>query len=175
MKDEGQLEDGFENEKAGILKVKSPEEISSPKQSSGKSQAKFDEDLILKYPSSNKRVALQVECFGLKPEGESPEADTAPNSQTLHISPHGFEFRSSDMYETGSLIKIQVKLPDYWTRKQRLVDYGRIDQPSEFRVLAKVIRTEDSGRKSKKKVVVAQTLIIDSVDEEVLKNFLSEG
>jgi hypothetical protein len=134
----------------------------------------FDEDLVKKYPSSNKKLSLHVSNFGINSDENNPEKNK--NGQTLHISPHGLEFISNAKdYEAGALIKIQVRIPDYWARKQKFVEYGRIDNPTEFRVLAKVLKTEDIGKRGKKKLVLAQTLVIDSVDEQVLKTFLQEG
>jgi hypothetical protein len=57
----------------------------------------------------------------------------------------------------------------------RFVEYRRVDTPETFKVLAKVVRTEEIGKRGKKKLVVVQTVNMDDVDEQVLKNFLQEG
>ena len=75
----------------------------------------------------------------------------------------------------GTLLKINVTLPDYWNLKQKFVDYGRVDTPGKFKVLAKVLKTEDIGIRGKKKLVLVQTVNIDEVDEQVLKSFLQEA
>ena len=128
----------------------------------------FDEDLIRKYPRANKKISVEVSTYGL-------ESDDDCKSQTMYISPHGMEFKTTEEFACGTLLKIQVALPDYWRRKQQFVDYNRIDTPDQFRVLAKVVKTEDIGKRGKRKMVVAQTLIMDEVDEKVLKGFLQEG
>jgi len=149
-------------------------QLETTQSSSEDDNANFDEDLVKKYPSSNKKLSLHVTNFGIA--SDEINLDQNKNGQTIHISPHGLEFVSSTKdYEEGALIKIQVRIPDYWARKQKFVEYGRIDNPTEFRVLAKVLKTEDIGKRGKKKLVLAQTLVIDSVDEQVLKNFLQEG
>ena len=58
--------------------------------------------------------------------------------------------------------------------KQKFVDYNRTDVPNQFRILAKVIKSEDIGKRGKKKLVLVQTVNIDEVDEQVLKSYLHE-
>jgi hypothetical protein len=137
-----------------------------------KVDANFDETLVKKYPHSAKKINLHVSEFGINHDEDAEEDDK--NGQSTFISPHGIEFRTASDYPEGSLLKIQIKIPDYWARKQKFVEYTRIDNPTEFRVLAKVLKTEDVGKRGKKKLVLAQTLIMDSVDEKVLKSFLQD-
>jgi hypothetical protein len=130
----------------------------------------FDADLIRKYPKANKRLELAIEKYGLRDDDVGE-----PNGQSQFISPHGLEFKTSGDFPEGSLIKIHVSLPNYWSRKQRFVEYTRIDTPDRFKILAKVVKSEDLGKRGKKKMITCQTLVIDEVDEQVLKNFLQEG
>lgn len=134
------------------------------------SKAGFNEDLIKKYPKSNKKISLDVMPYTIA-EKDNPDH----KAQSLFISPYGLEFQASRDYPAGTLLKIHVSLPDYWHRKQKLVDYRRIDQPDTFKILAKVVRTEDVGKRGKKKIVVVQTVNMDEVDEKVLKTYLQEG
>jgi hypothetical protein len=130
----------------------------------------FDFNLIRKYPRSNRKVGLAIAPYSiLSSEGNSD------STQSIHISPHGMEFQAQKDYPEGTLLKIQVALPDYWTRKQRFVDYQRIDTPGDFKVLAKVVKTEDLGKRGKKKLVTVQMVNMDEVDEQVLKSFLQDG
>jgi hypothetical protein len=133
----------------------------------------FDTELVTKYPRSNRKISLEVRPYGLVHEQRpsSPE----DKGQSVHISPHGIEFQGMREYPEGTLLKINVELPDYWARKQKFVEYSRIDSPGQFRVLAKVIRTEEIGKRGKKKKVIVQTVNIDEVDEKVLKSFLQEA
>ena len=130
----------------------------------------FDEDLIRKYPRANRRVEVLVEPFGIRQD----QADNN-NAQTQFISPHGIEFKTSEQFEEGDLIKVQVSLPNYWSRKQKFVDYTRIDTPGTFKILAKVLRCEGVGKRGRKQLVMCQTLVIDNVDEQVLRTYLQEG
>lgn len=129
----------------------------------------FNEDLIKKYPRANRKISVDVAAYGLLREGD--EAKTL----TTFISPYGMEFQAAKDYAPGTLLKIQISLPDYWTRKMKFVEYRRIDTPETFRVLAKVVRSEDIGKRGKKKLIVVQTVNMDDVDEKVLKTFLQEG
>ncbi|MGE0171793.1 MAG: PilZ domain-containing protein [Oligoflexales bacterium] len=132
--------------------------------------ASFNLDLIKKYPKSNRRLSLMVSAYGLHHEDGQE-----PNCTTVHISPYGIQFRSNQSYPEGTLLKIQIAMPDYWSRKQKFVDYGRIDTPEDFKVLAKVITTEDVGKRGKKKMVLVKTVNMDDVDEEVLKSYLQDN
>lgn len=157
---------------------------------SGQAEDKgFDEDLIKKYPRSNRRVAVNVAPYGLAGDvralsSESSERtpttgprklDEPPKGTTVHISPYGLQFRSLCHYDPGTLLKIHIAIPDYWARKQRFVDYGRVDTPGTFKILAKVLSSEDIGKRGKRKMVLARTVSMDDVDEQVLKSFLQEG
>jgi hypothetical protein len=130
----------------------------------------FNEDLIKKYPRANRKVALDVAPYGLL-----TDSGIEARVQTTFISPHGMEFQMTREVPPGTLLKIQVALPDYWNRKQRFVEYRRIDTPDTFRVLAKVVRAEDVGKRGKKKLVLVQTVNMDEIDEKVLKSFLQDG
>jgi len=131
----------------------------------------FNFDLISQFPSANKRVAISVKAYGI----DNDETNLNDKIQTSFISPHGLEFQAPAEYQEGTLLKIDVKLPNYWSRKQQYVDYTRIDTPDSFKVLARVVKTEDLGKRSRKKTITVQTVNIDEVDEKILREYLSEG
>lgn len=131
--------------------------------------AMFNEDLVKKYPRSNRRLTVGVAKYGII--AESGEED----AQTVHISPFGMQIRVGNEYEEGDLLKIFVNIPDYWDRKRRFVDYTRVDTPGTFKMLVKVVSTEEVGKRGKKKILLARTVNMDEVDEQVLKAFLQEG
>ena len=137
-------------------------------------ELEFDSELITKYPKSNKKIALEVEPYGLDESGKDEGVRQPPNAQCVHISPYGLEFQAQEDYPSGTLLRILVNLPNYWTRKQQLVEYRRIDKPEKFKILAKVVKTEDVGKRGKKKRVTVQTVNMDEIDEQVLKSFLQE-
>jgi hypothetical protein len=150
--------------------IKDDLDKSLPKENNKSNFEIFDENLIKKYPRSNRKITVEVQAYSLL-----TDTGNELKSQTSYISPYGMEFQISKDYTPGTLLKILVSLPDYWSRKQRLVDYNRIDTPNSFRVLAKVVRTEDIGKRGKKKIILVQTVNMDEVDEQVLKNYLQDG
>ena len=136
-------------------------------------QPAFDDALIKNYPKSNKKVPLFVSPYHIDAIEETTKIEN--NSQSLHISPHGFEFKTKEIFADGELVKIHVSLPNYWERKQKFVEYGRVNRPEHFKILGKVVKSEDVGKRGKQKLVTVQTIIIDAVDEEVLKHFLQDS
>lgn len=131
----------------------------------------FDIELVKGYPRANRKINLDVKPYGLLNEDVyNPDE----KGQTTFISPFGLEFQAPQNYPDGTLLKINISLPDYWVRKQRFVEYSRIDTPQEFKILAKVVKTEDLGKRGKKKLVLCQTVNIDEIDEQVLKSYLQE-
>ena len=143
-------------------KVANQEQVDSP-------ISLFNEDLVKKYPRSNRRLTVGVAKYGIT--AESGEED----AQTVHISPFGMQLRVGNEYEEGDLLKIFINIPDYWERKRRFVDYSRIDTPDNFKMLVKVVSSEEVGKRGKKKILLARTVNMDEVDEQVLKAFLQEG
>ncbi len=129
----------------------------------------FDKTLIRDYPKSNRKVTLEVGPYNLS-AGKS--ADVATHS--MHISPFGLEFAAPCDFPQGSLLRIDVSIPDYWSRKKKFVEYQRIDAPNTFRILGKVVGSEEFGKRGKKKLITIQTVNIDEVDDQVLKSFLEE-
>jgi hypothetical protein len=142
----------------------------SVKPSEPATSGKFDASLIKKYPRSTRKVSMRYGTYSISADDSSLEA-----TQSLHISPHGIEFQTTTPYAPGTLLRIQLDIPDYWQRKLRFVQYRRIDQPARFPILAKVVSVEDVGRRGKKKIVTVQTVSIDETDELVLKSYLQEG
>ncbi len=154
-----------------VLPAKDLSEIALDKEGAQKpSSANFDENLIKKYPRSNRKINVEVQTYTL-----ISETNLELKSLTSYISPYGMEFQTTRNYSPGTLLKILVSLPDYWSRKQRFVNYNRIDTPNTFKVLAKVVKTEDIGKRGKKKIILVQTVNMDEVDEQVLKSYLQDG
>jgi hypothetical protein len=134
----------------------------------------FDPELVRGYPKANRRIQLAVRPYSIAIEGEMPPKGNE-KAHTTFISPHGLEFQIPADYAHGTLLKIDVNIPDFWSRKQQFVDYSRIDSPQQFKILAKVVHIEEIGKRGRRKLVLAQTVNIDEVDEQVLKAFLQEG
>lgn len=130
----------------------------------------FDVELIKNYPRSSKKINLGVRQYGIAQE----ESETEDKCQTTYVSPHGIEFQSPTGYPDGTLLKINLNIPDYWSIKSKFVEYNRVDTPRNFPVLARVVKSVELGKRGKKKLILVQTLNIDEVDEQVLKSYLQE-
>jgi len=138
----------------------------------------FNIELVKSYPHADKKISLNIGPYQLdsiEEEKEEDEEDARHKCQTTFISPYGLEYQGAKDYPKGTLLKISISIPNYWLRKKKLVDYNRIDNPESFRILGKVISTQDCGKRGKKKLVLVQTVNIDEVDENILKTFLQEG
>ncbi|MBP9708372.1 MAG: hypothetical protein KBD78_12065 [Oligoflexales bacterium] len=135
----------------------------------------FDVDLVKKYPKSAKKMTIQVAPYSLRLHTTNELKEVVNTSLTTFISPYGVEFQTPQDYPEGTLLKIELSIPDYWIRKKSLVSYNRIDAPNSFALLAKVISKTEVGKRGKKKSIVAQTVNIDEIDIEVLKTYLQEG
>lgn len=131
----------------------------------------FDETLVSEFPKSNKKLNISVRQYNLTNENHGDHK----TSQCSRISPHGIEFQCPEDYELGTLLKIDVRLPDYWRLKKQYVDYSRIDAPDQFKILARVVKMEAVSKRSRKKKIIAKTVNIDEVDEIVLRTFLKDG
>ena len=127
------------------------------------------EEALFDYPKSNKRLEVKVKKYEFMSDKD------ALKGQTTRLSPEAIEFRSTKDYEVGTLLKISLTVPNYWDRKQQLDNYGRIDEPSELSILAKVVKSSRSGKRSRNRMVVAKTVNIADVDEKLLEEFLTKG
>lgn len=128
----------------------------------------FDTRLIKDYPNSQKKIHMQIGDYTIAEESSMIKV------QTSHISPHGFELATIKEYSVGSIVKLNIKIPDYWSRKQEFVNYGRIDKPKDFYVIGRVIDVDRNQGKNRRKKLTVQVVNIDETDQEVLKKFLSE-
>lgn len=133
----------------------------------------FNVELVKSYPHAEKKITLDIGPYQLEVIDDS--GDPRLKCLSTFISPYGIEFQGLKDYPKGTLLKINISIPDYWLRKKKLVEYNRIDNPDGFRILAKVIATQECGKRSKKKLILVQTVNIDEVDEHILKTYLQEG
>ena len=125
----------------------------------------FDERMV--KATAERRIPLEISAYSL-------DQQETVKSHSTHLSMHGIEFASSSDYARGTLLRINVFLPDFWRRKRKLVNYQRVEPPEHFRILAKVMKIDVHCRKSRKKLVLAQTVNMDEIDEKVLSSWLQE-
>ena len=131
----------------------------------------FHLDKIRSYPCAKKKVSISVSKFSVKvlhPDCEFQK------THSIHISPHGIDFQLSADYSEGDLLKIDVRIPNYWNRKKLFINYNRVNVPKSFHLIARVVeKTITKGRK--KNLFAVETLSIDDTDAQVLENFLQES
>lgn len=134
----------------------------------------IDIGLVKELPQSNLKLAIEIDHYSLL-NSETPEdLSKSYKSHTIYISPSEIKFLAPPKYSKGSILKILVKIPDYWPRKKNLVKYTRIDKPENFKILAKVIETEDTGKRKRKKAILAKVVNIDEIDEKILNSYINE-
>lgn len=133
----------------------------------------FSVELIKSYPRANQKLNVEIGPYTLATNADLN--GTRQKCLTTFISPFGLEFQGNRDYPEGTLLKISVSIPDYWTRKKKFVEYSRIDTPNDFKILARVVGSQDIGKRRTKKLILAQTVNIDDVDKQVLQAFLNEG
>lgn len=133
--------------------------------------SKVNVGLIRDYPKSNKRVALYVDYYRVDSFLSDNCSLERSNTSSTHISPHGVEFKIDVKYSVGDLLKIDVYIPNYWSRKKKLVDYDYLanEEPLSFRILGRVIERVPSGSRY---LVTLESLVIDDLDREILTSFI---
>ena len=128
----------------------------------------FDPKQIYDYPNAERKVQMIVGRVDMK-------QNTKYSSEKVHstfLSPFGIEFKGSPEIQVGMLLKVQIIIPDYWARMQRIVEYKRINTPEDFRVLIRVVETKRFGVRSRKRIIVSKVVNIDPIDKRVLSEYL---
>ena len=131
--------------------------------------------MVKTYPHAERKLAVEIGQYSLAASADFGQGPARHKALTTYISPYGMEIQGTKDYPEGTLLKIAVSLPDYWNRKKKFVDYNRVDVPGDFKLLAKVVGSQELGKRGKKRLILVQTVNIDEVDEKVLKAFLQEG
>jgi hypothetical protein len=97
------------------------------------------------------------------------------NTDSIGISPKGILFLSLDEFKKGSLLRVWVEIPDYWSRKSRIVEYRHTEAPTYFQVLSRVLSTEEILKRGTKFQILCEILSLDSVDESILVDYLNNS
>ncbi len=128
----------------------------------------FKAELVREYPKSNQKLEIFVGLYDMRSDSRDQKC------HSIHISPHGLEFQTPQNLIEGTLIKIHIKIPKYWERKSKLVNYGRTNPPQDMKILAKVVESEIKGKRLKKRNILAETVNIDQIDLQILDSFIRE-
>lgn len=93
-------------------------------------------------------------------------------SESIAISNKGVLFPSDSYYEKGTLMRVWIEIPDYWSRKSKHVEFRHSEAPTHFQILSRVIQCEEQNQSSAPYQVLCENLNIDSIDESVLQDYL---
>lgn len=126
---------------------------------------------IKDYPKASRKLELEVKPYSIT----STPVSTEDRAVTTYVTPFGLEFQGPQSFTKGTLVKINLTIPDFWERKQQFVEYRRVDQPSDIKIIGRVIECEELSKRGKKRRTLVQTLSIDEVDEKVLTSFLKDS
>ncbi len=94
-------------------------------------------------------------------------------TESIGISTKGMLFQSLTEFKKGSLLRIWVELPDYWSRKSKIVEYRHTEAPTFFQVLARVLSVEEILKRGTRYQILCENLTIDNVDETILDEYLN--
>ena len=96
-------------------------------------------------------------------------------SETIAISTKGLIFQSLTEFKKGTLLRVWVEIPDYWSRKARIVEYKHTDAPTYFQTLSRVLSSEEILKRGTKFQILCENLTLDSVDETILEDYLNSN
>ena len=139
-------------------------EMTSPQ---GEVSTKFDEITLFDLRLVSKKVKIKFSPYKI-----STQLKNMSQTETIAISSKGILFSSTDFYEVGSLMRVWVEIPDYWSRKSKYVDYRHTDAPSHFQILTRVVQCKNEILIQEKYHLLCETLNIDSIDNSVLQDYL---
>ncbi len=123
------------------------------------------------FERHNRKLSIEYGEYNVYLSDDLGQCDFL-KSHTMNISRGGMLFLAMQGYKEGTLLKIKIRIPDYWDRKAKYVKYGHVAKPCEMSVLCKVTRSESLHQKKKHKIAV-KTVNIDQIDEQVLLTYLS--
>ena len=132
---------------------------------------KFHLDKVRGYPCSKKKVSISVMKFSVRLFQSQCDYQ---KTHSIHISPYGIDFQLCADFCEGDLLKIDVRIPNYWNRKKYFISYNRVNVPKSFQLIARVVEKKNTkGRK--KNLFAVETLSIDDTDAQVLRSYLLEN
>jgi hypothetical protein len=96
-------------------------------------------------------------------------------TETISISTEGLSFLSPICVPLGSLTRVWLEVPDYWSKKSRLVPFRHTEAPTYFQILCRVQQVEETGKRNQKFQLTAAIVSLDPIDEKVLRDYLGLG
>ncbi|APJ02724.1 hypothetical protein [Silvanigrella aquatica] len=96
-------------------------------------------------------------------------------TESIAISNKGVLFLSLSELKKGTLLRIWIEIPDFWSRKSKIVEYRHTDAPTHFQVLSRVLSAEEILKRGTKYQILTEILSLDAVDENVLNEYLGNS
>jgi hypothetical protein len=113
-----------------------------------------------------KKIKIKFSAYKI-----STQSKNMAQSESIAISHKGVLFSADSYYEKGTLMRVWVEIPDYWSRKSKHVDYRHTEAPTHFQILSRVVNCEEQNL-SARYHVLCENLNIDTIDESVLQDYL---
>ncbi|MES2616123.1 MAG: hypothetical protein V4591_12010 [Bdellovibrionota bacterium] len=117
-----------------------------------------------------KKIKIKFSAYKI-----STQLKNMSHSESIAISQKGLLFSAESFYEKGTLLRVWVEIPDYWSRKSKHVDYRHTEAPTHFQMLSRVVRSEEQFGQTLQYHILCENLNIDSVDECVLQDYLASA
>lgn len=115
----------------------------------------------------NKKILLKYSTYKI-----STTLSNMSTSESIAISQKGVLFNAQQFYDKGTLMRVWIEIPDYWSRKSKHVDYRHTEAPSHFQMLSRVIHCEQISDDSLNYRVLCENLNMDTIDQTVLQDYL---
>jgi len=115
----------------------------------------------------NSKVPISISHFKI-----NEDSKLQVESFAVFSNAKSFSFQSGYSFHPQSLLRVSISLPNYWQRKSKHVGYSHTYAPTSFQVLVRVVDVFESQRKTRVFDIVCGVVNIDSVDEQILSEFL---
>ncbi len=158
----GETENGLENRPISEQTLEPV--LERPKRK--RSVFRFYPEMVRDYPGCEQRVTVFFEGYMIDGAAEANRA------KTKLLSPFGIEIVTTKDLHQDQVLRLAIRLPDYWNLKSEVVDYHCIETPRDLEALGKVVEVNRHSVRGRKKDVLIQIVNIDPADEEVIQNYI---
>jgi|GEM_PF-3598069 len=127
---------------------------------------RFYPEMVREYPGAEQKVSVFFEGYMIDGAAEANRA------KTKLLSPYGIEIVTTKDLHKDQVLRLAIRIPDYWQLKSEVVDYHCIETPRDLEALGKVLEINRHSIRGRKKDVLIQIVNIDPADEEVIQNYI---
>lgn len=96
-------------------------------------------------------------------------------ADTQAIACEGVQFVAAMAVAVGTIMRVWIEIPDFWSRKARHVGYKHTDAPKWFQMLARVVSCEELNKRGNKFQLICESVNMDPADQAVLSEYLGLG